>query len=245
MPVQPPLPILAGLIGLSLAATAAGTEPEHGFVERTHRSPDGEESRYVLFVPHAYQGDQPHPLIVSLHGDGERGSDGRKPSLRGLGAAVHAQERTFPFLVVFPQGHKAGWVADSEDGRRVTAILADVRQDYRVDPKRISITGMSSGGDGTWSFAARYPDLWAALVPVCGNGDPKDAPKVKDIPCWYFMGSADNRDWVKNAREMVQALREAGGHPTYTEYPGMGHGIWGKAYGTPELWDWLLKQRRD
>jgi len=125
------------------------------------------------------------------------------------------------------------------------AILADVEHDYGVDPKRVYVTGMSSGATACGAFAARYPERWAAIVPVCGNGDPKDAGKIKDVPCWYFMGGADNKAWVDNAREMVKALREAGGSPTYTEYPGMGHGIWGKTYGTQELFDWLLKQHRE
>src|SRR4051812_21447224 len=125
----PPL-VMAGLFGFGFAATAADSKPEHGFVERTHRGPAGEQSRYVLFVPHAYRGNTPYPLIVSLHGDGERGTDGKKPSLRGLGGTVHREEQAFPFLVVFPQGHNSGWVADSEDGRRVMAILADVQKNY-------------------------------------------------------------------------------------------------------------------
>ena len=125
------------------------------------------------------------------------------------------------------------------------AILADVQKAYRVDPKQISLTGMSSGGDGVFSFAVHYPDRWAAIVPVCGNGDPNDAAKIKDIPCWYFFGGADKKDWLDNAHAMVRALKEAGGDPTYTEYPGMGHGIWGKAYDSPELYDWLLKQHQE
>lgn len=245
MKVQVLTPVLVGLLGWGLAPAAAAADQDHGFLDRTYRSPEGEESKYVLFVPNDYQGDKPYPLILSLHGDGEKGTDGKKPSQKGLGSTVHKQEKTFPFLTLFPQAHKSAWSADSEDGRRIMAILADVEKAYLVDPKCIYVTGMSSGGDGTWSFAAKYPDRWAAIVPVCGNGDPKDAAKIKDIPCWYFMGGADNKAWLENAHEMVKALQEAGGKPTYTEYPGMGHGIWGKTYGTPELFDWLLKQHRD
>jgi predicted peptidase len=236
--------VAAGLVGFGLASAHADAEPEHGFVDRVYKSPEGEESKYVLFVPYDYKGDKPYPLLLNLHGDGETGDDGKKPSHQGLGAAVHKQEKTFPFLTLFPQGRKGGWKADSDDGRRVMAILADMQKAYRVDPKRISITGMSSGGDGVWSFAAKYPDVWAAMAPVCGNGDPKDAPKTKDIPCWYFFGGADNKDWLANAHAMVQALKDAGGAPVYTEYPGMGHGIWGKVYDSPEFYDWLLKQHR-
>lgn len=243
-PLVPLLLVAAGLFGMRLpSGAAADKEQAHGFLDLVYKSPQGEESKYVLFVPADYQGDKPYPLILSLHGDGERGTDGKKPSKAGLGRAVKDKEKTFPFLTLFPQWRKS-WAADSEDGRRIMAILADVQKNFRVDPKRLYVTGMSSGGDSTWSYAVAYPDRWAGMVPVCGNGDPKDAPKIKHIPCWYFFGGADNKAWLKNAHEMVKALKDAGGEPIYTEYPGMGHGIWGKAYGTPELWEWLLKQHR-
>ncbi|MBV9123177.1 MAG: dienelactone hydrolase family protein [Planctomycetes bacterium] len=237
--------ILAGLVAVGLASIAAAREVPHGFLDRVYRAPAGQESKYVVFVPDQYQGTKPFPLIVFLHGSGERGTDGKKPSQVGLGRAIRKQEKTFPFLVVFPQARNPEWVADSEDGRRAMAILADVQKHYRVDRRRIYLTGFSSGGDGVFSFAVLQPEVWAAMVPVCGNGDPRDAEEIKDIPCWYFMGSADNKAWVKNAHEMVQALEEAGGHPRYTEYKGLGHGIWNKVYDTPELYQWLLKQRRE
>jgi len=224
--------------------SAGAAEQEHGFLERACRTPDGkEEVKYSLFVPYDYQGDKPYPLIVYLHGSGERGTDGKRPTNVGLGPAVRKQEKTFPFLVLFPQARRE-WKVDSEDDRLTMAVLDDVQKNFQVDAQRISLTGMSLGGDGTWNLAVSHPDRWAAIVPVCGNGDPKEAGKIKDIPCWYFEGERDNKHDVENAHQMVQALKAAGGDPQYTEYPGMGHSIWNKVYGTPELYDWLLKQHR-
>jgi predicted peptidase len=234
--------VAAGLLGLGLAPAATGAE--HGFLDRTYRDAAGKEFKYVLFVPYDYQGDKAYPLILYLHGSGEGGTDGRKPVHVGLGPAIRKQEMTFPFLALFPQTPRSDWDADAEDSRRALAILDEVQQTYRVDPQRVYLTGMSSGGDGTWSFAIKDPRRWAALVPVCGEGDPREAGKIKDIPCWYFMGSADSPNDVKLARAMVEALKAAGADLTYTEYPGLGHGIWDKAYGTPELYEWLLKQHR-
>jgi predicted peptidase len=234
--------VAVGLLGLGLGRYAAGAE--HGFLDRTYRDAVGKEFKYVLFVPYEYQGDKPYPLIVYLHGSGEGGTDGQKPVRVGLGPAIRKREKTFPFLALFPQTRRSDWDANAEDSQRALAILDEVQQTYRVDPQRVYLTGMSSGGDGTWGFAIKDPRRWAAIVPVCGEGDPREAGKVKDIPCWYFMGSADSPTDVKLARAMVEALKAAGADLTYTEYPGLGHGIWDKAYGTPELYEWLLKQRR-
>jgi predicted peptidase len=233
----------AGLLSLGLAPVAAA-ESDHGFLEKTYRSDDGKESKYTLFVPYDYKGDKPYPLIVYLHGSGEGGTDGKRPANVGLGPAIRKQEKTFPFLAVFPQSHNGAWKADSEDAKRVVDILDDVQKTYQVDPKRVSLTGMSSGGDGTWALAVKYPDRWAAIAPVCGDGDPAQAAKIKDISCWCFMGAADGKADVENAHAMIKALKDVGADPQYTEYPGVGHGIWNKVYGTPELYDWFAKQHR-
>ena len=98
-----------------------------------------------------------------------------------------------------------------------------MQKEYKIDDKRIYLTGLSMGGFGTWSLAAKYPDRWAAIVPFCGGGDPAKAKEIKDIPCWCFHGDADQAVPVRASREMVEALKAAGGKPKYTEYPGVGH----------------------
>jgi predicted peptidase len=223
-------------------ARGADDKGAHGFLDRAYKDADGHEAKYVVFVPHDYKRDKPYPLILFLHGSGESGTDGKKQAQVGLGPAIKKQEKTFGFIAVFPQSEKRNWRADSEDGQRALKILDQVMKDYQVDPQRVYLTGLSMGGFGTWSLAAKYPDRWAAIVPVCGGGDVKQAAKIKDIPCWCFHGDADKAVPIAMSRKMVGALKEAGGHPKYTEYAGVGHNSWDKAYGTPELYEWLLKQ---
>jgi predicted peptidase len=233
---------LAGLLLAHAAAPAEGRF-EHGFLDRVYNGPDGAESKYVVFVPHAYSGDKPVPVVLFLHGSGSTGDDGKK-QVSGIAAEVRRNEKTFPAIVVFPQSQKRTWRASSDDGKRAMAILAEVEKAYKVDPKRVYLTGLSMGGFGTWSLAAAHPEKWAAIVPICGGGDPKSAAKFKDVPCWCFHGDADPTVSVDMSRSMIKALKEAGGEPKYTEYPGVQHNSWTKAYASKELYDWLWKQQR-
>lgn len=243
------------LLALALLQVRAADKIEHGFLDRIHKDADGKEVKYVLFVPHDYKGDKAYPTILFLHGAGETGTDGKKQAAVGLGPAIKKQEKTFPFIAVFPQSQKGGWTADSAEGKRAMAILAEVEKEYKVDPKRIYLTGLSMGGHGTWSHAAAHPDKWAAIVPICGPAlrapDSNDeakikaaAEKIKHLPCWCFCGDADRAELVKGMRTMSKALKDAGANVRYDEYPGVPHNSWDKAYGTPELYEWLLKQQK-
>src|SRR5262249_41963171 len=196
------------LLGLGLAAARAG-DPERGFLKRVHKGADGVESTYVVFVPHDYKGDKAYPLILFLHGAGSTGNDGDKQVQGGLAPAIKKQEKTFPFLVVFPQSQKRSWKADSEDGKRALAILAEVQKSYKVDGKRVYLTGLSMGGAGTWSLAAAHPEMWAAMVPLCGMGSADSASRIKNIPCWYFVGDQDKKPYANN-QEMIAALKAVG-----------------------------------
>ncbi|HZU38186.1 MAG TPA: dienelactone hydrolase family protein, partial [Gemmataceae bacterium] len=204
----------------------------------------GNDHKYVLFIPHSYDGTRAFPVILFLHGAGETGKDGRKQVRVGLGPAVKAREKHFPFIVVFPQSEQRTWHADSADGQRAIKILEKTQKEYNIDPNRVILTGLSMGGFGTWSLAARYPKRWAAIVPICGGGNPATAARIKDIPCWCFHGGADPVVPTQRSRDMIAALRRAGGHPTYTEYPGVGHNSWDRAYATEKLYPWLRKQHR-
>jgi predicted peptidase len=235
--------VLVSLVLMCAMSAGRGLAAEDvGFVDRVFKDADGKEFKYEVFVPDDYNGAKAYPLILFLHGAGETGTDGWAQSSVGLGKAIGKQQKTFGFIAVFPQARKRTWQADSEEGKRAMAILEQVEKEYKVDPKRIYLTGLSMGGYGTWSFAVKYPDKWAAIVPICGGGDAKEAAKIKHIPCWCFHGDADKAVKVSQSRDMIQALKDAGGTPQYTEYPGVGHNSWDKAYGTPELYDWLLKQ---
>jgi predicted peptidase len=123
-------------------------------------------------------------------------------------------------------------------------MLDEVMKEYKVDPKRQYLTGLSMGGMGTWSIATAMPDRFAAIVPICGRGDPKQAAKLKDLPIWAFHGDADSTVNVSGSRDMIEAVKKAGGSPKYTEYPGVGHNSWDKAYAEAELYKWLLEQKK-
>jgi predicted peptidase len=239
--------VAASLLAVTaLAAARADDAPKTGFQTLTHKDADGKEVKYILFVPHDYKGDKPFPLILFLHGAGET-ADGKnegKQTKVGIGPAVEKQEKTFPAFVLMPQAQKRGWTADGEEGKRAMDILAEVQKNYKIDDKRLYLTGLSMGGFGTWSFATKYPEKWAAIVPICGGGNVKDAEKIKDIPCWCFHGDADTAVKVDRSREMIKALKDAGGSPKYDEYPGVGHNSWDKAYATKELYEWLFDQKK-
>lgn len=234
------------LLLLVLSASVA-TAADTGFVDKTFKGADGVEHKYVVFVPHDYKKGTPTPTILFLHGAGETKSKTAKvksPVEVGIGPAIKKREKTFPFLTIIPQAPVRGWQAGGESAKMALGILADVEKEYSVDPKRTYLTGLSMGGFGTWSLAAAMPDKWAAIVPVCGGGDVKNAEKIKHIPTWVFHGDADMAVKVDLSRNMVEALKKAGGSPKYDEYKGVGHNSWDKAYGTDELYEWLLKQSK-
>jgi predicted peptidase len=230
---------LGGLVLLCVTRTRPA-EPR-GFLDRVYQDDQG-ESKYVLFVPHSTKSDKPLPVILFLHGAGETGTDGQLQAKVGLGPAIKKREKSFPFLAIFPQSQKRTWQAGSQDAKRALAILDAVSKEYKTDPKRVYLTGLSMGGYGTWSLAQVQPDRWAAIVPVCGGGDPKQAGKIKHIPCWCFHGETDMAVPVAKSRDMIEALKKAGGTPKYDEYAGVGHNSWDRAYATKELYPWLLEQ---
>ncbi len=161
----------------------------------------------------------------------------------GLGPAIKKREKTFPFLAVFPLALQKGWQADGPNGKRVLAQFDEVRKNFKVDSQRVYLTGLSMGGYGTWSLAAAHPDKWAAIAPICGGGDPKKVDKIKHIPCWCFHGGADKIVPAQRSRDMIKALKDAGGKPRYDEYPGVGHNSWDQAYGNDELYKWFLMHK--
>jgi predicted peptidase len=232
----------AAVFAFSIPASQAG-DAKSGFVHKVYKGKDG-DVKYVVFVPKSYgiNDDQKvYPVILFLHGAGESGTDGEKQVKTGLGKAIRDKKEDFPFITVFPQSQKGGWKADSAEGQRAVAILEEVQKDYKTDKKRVYLTGLSMGGSGTWSLAAAYPNRWAAVAPICGGADSKNAEKIKDLPCWFFCGDKDSAKLVENNRNMAKALKDAGSSARYEEYPGVGHNSWDRAYATPELYTWFLK----
>jgi predicted peptidase len=236
-----------GLLVLGLARARADKQPvKHGFTDRTYDDAAGKSHKYVLFVPYDYTGDKPAPIILFLHGAGEREGGQKMPVEVGIGPAIRKYGvRKFPFFVLIPQCGAAphNWSANGPDARQALAMLDNVEKTFKIDPARQYLTGLSMGGFGTWSLAAKYPDRWAAIAPVCGGGNVAAAERIKDLPCWCFHGGADPVVKPELSRDMIHALKQAGGKPKLTEYPGVGHNSWDRAYGTRELYDWFLKHR--
>ena len=242
-----PSSFLLSLLTLTLAAVAHARvdDKSTGFLNKVFTA-DKSDAKYVVFIPHSYTGDKEYPLILFLHGAGERGKDGEKQVKQGIGNAIKfkGKEKTFPFIVILPQAVK-GWQAEGDDAKRALAILDEVQKTYKVDNKRVYLTGLSMGGFGTWSLAAALPDRWAAIVPICGGGNPKMAEKIKHIPCWCFHGDKDGAVPVQRSRDMIKALKDAGGEPRYSEFPYVGHNSWDPAYATEEVYSWLLSHKLD
>jgi predicted peptidase len=196
---------------------------------------------YLLFLPEGYdQADKRWPLVLFLHGSGESGSDLEKVKIHGPPKIVETK-KDFPFILVSPQcpSPRVGW-----DPATLKALLDDVLANYKVDPERIYLTGLSMGGYGSWRLAAFAPNRFAAVVPICGGGNPADAPRIKHVPIWVFHGAKDKTVPLKNSQEMVDALKAAGADVKFTVYPEAGHDSWTATYDNPELWEWLLKQKR-
>jgi predicted peptidase len=233
------LAALAACLPVPLRADAAPT----GFLDKVYKDKDGHEIKYVVFVPADYKADNPCPLILFLHGAGETKGGTRMPVEVGIGPAIRKREKTFPFITVIPQAQSRGWRADGPSARMALAILEEVQKQYKVDPKRIYLTGLSMGGAGTWSIAAAHPDRWAAIVPLCGGGAPDSVETIKRIPCWAFYGADDRAEGLKKCDETIMGLRAAGARPGYTVYPAVGHNCWDRAYDTDALYDWLLNQK--
>ncbi len=212
-----------------------------GFHVREVETPQGPRA-YTVYVPEEFDRSRRYPAILFLHGAGERGDDGITPSQVGMGPAI-VQRGGAAAVVVFPQARKT-WQAGSEDADAALKALDDVIKEYDVDPDRVTLTGLSMGGMGTWSVAAANPGKFAALVPVCGPGRVEDVAKYKDVPIRAFVGDADSPRLHLGMRAMIQALRAAGAEPGYTEYRSVGHNSWDRAYNDPETIDWMLSRKR-
>lgn len=199
--------------------------------------------RYLVQLPEGYASDgRAWPLVVFLHGSGERGADLQKVAKHGPPKLV-AEGRRFPFILVSPQCPEGSWWYAPE----IDAFVAQLARRYRVDPKRVYLTGLSMGGFGTWDAATFNPARYAAIVPVCGGGEyepPVVGARLKDMPVWAFHGEKDPAVAPQNTRERVAAINAAGGHARLTLYAGVGHDSWTETYANPALYDWLLGQKK-
>jgi acetyl esterase/lipase len=202
---------------------------------------------YRYFVPPGYDGSQAYPLILFLHGAGERGGDNEAQLNNSANGAMRllddANLALQPVFMIAPQCPTDGWWSG---GTLTTAIgIIDLLSaTYNIDADRIYVTGLSMGGMGTWSAVTSQHDRFAAAVPMSGNGDTNAAAGVSAIPFWFFHADNDGTVGVEGSDNLVAALRNAGGSVIYTRYDFGGHGIWPTAYRHPLLFPWLVSQQR-
>jgi predicted peptidase len=195
---------------------------------------------YQIFLPRTYTESQVRwPLILFLHGGGERGTDIEKVKVHGP-LKIAAQRSDFPFIVVAPQVDTTLIWSTA----RLDALLDDVQEKYRVDPDRIYVTGLSMGGYGAWHLAMVFPHRFAALVPISGGATPSGMCALRHLPIWVFHGARDDVIKLDRSEELVERLKRCNGNVRFTVYPDAGHDAWTRTYDNPELYDWLLQQRR-
>jgi predicted peptidase len=236
------------LTTLSFAAARAADAPAAGKQVAASTSvkvktDEGEKDvalRYWLFLPADYEAKpaEKWPLVLFLHGSGERGEDLEKVKIHGPPMLV-AQGRQFPFVLVSPQV-PTGSRWNAEELSQLTDVLASK---YRLDRDRLYITGLSMGGAGTWSLVAAHPDKYAAAMPLCGRGDLEAVPRLAKTPTWILVGAQDSERTVQNCQDMAKALAKAGGLGRFTLYFELKHDCWTETYNNPETYEWLLSHK--
>jgi len=221
-------------------------------------APNGIHIPYRLAVPEKVEAGKVYPLVLFLHGAGERGDDNKKQLKHGVRAILAGAEKLGePCFLIAPQCPEDLWWADLDAEKRrlvaakapnprleaVLALVADFSKTHPVDPKRFYVTGISMGGFGTWDLMSRVPEKIAAAMPVCGGGDPSIVSRFKDVPVWTFHGDADPTVPLAATTDIVEALEKAGGKPKLTIYPGVKHDSWTMTYDNLETIRWLFSHR--
>jgi predicted peptidase len=260
------LGLLSFIVGqlLMLAVSAQARQKETGFLNRVFKS--GSNSyRYQVYLPQDWNKKTKWPVILFLHGAGERGEDGLIQTEVGIGTAIRRFEDRFPCIVVFPQCRSNVWWSDPAMQALALKSLDLSLKEFNGDKRRVYLTGLSMGGYGTWQEGANHPRRFAALVPICGgvklpvhlaalagvtsfsqeSSDPylAVARAIGNTPVWAFHGAADPVVPVTESQKLVEALKKVGGNVRYTEYEGIGHNSWDKAYADQDLMVWLLSQK--
>ena len=224
-----------------VARTGAAARDKLWWHELKKRLEVAEDYKYVVHLPRGYAAhpDDKFPLLVYLHGASERGEDVSKLEENPLSKFLASHE-DLPFILVTPLCPRRAWW----DPPLLRSLLDKVAAKYRVDADRIYLTGISMGGYGTWETATWYPDLFAAIVPLCGIADAEDMARIKHVPTWVFHGDADPTVPFALDKAGAEALQGVGGNVKFTAYPGAGHLIGERTYENAEIYAWLLAQRR-
>lgn len=245
---------------VSLLILSAATAQPSKFGADKYISPRGDTLPYRFLFPDA-DTFRRYPLIIFLHGSGERGNDNEAQLKWGAqNFATDENMFRFPAFVVAPQCPSGQSWANMDWDRKTNQmkmlpeptktmaslmeLISKLKKNFRVDTTRIYITGLSMGGFGTYDALMRYPDLFAAAVPVCGGGDITKAASIAKIPMWIFHGAEDPSVSPVMSYEMVAALTKAGARPGFTMYPEVGHFSWLGAFSDPQMMAWLFRQRK-
>lgn len=229
--------VLSGMVKAEQSSMKPGQSPQE--FEKTITKTIG--CKYLLFLPEGYgENDKKWPLMLFLHGAGERGSNLDLVKKHGPPKIVQ-DKRDFGFIVVSPQCPRDEWWPDKVE--TLTHLLDDIIAKYDVDESRVYLTGLSMGGYGTWSLACAHPERFAAIVPICGGGRRFFAPRLKNTPVWAFHGAKDSTVPLSESEQMVKAVNGTGGNAKLTVYPDAYHDSWTKTYDNPELYKWLLQHR--
>jgi predicted peptidase len=237
---------------LAAGSSAAAPDVKSGLLTRTVEV-GGESYTYQVFVPASLAGKRDVPVILFLHGIGQRGEGGFLPADGAAGGFVRQYLEQIPAVALLPQCRKGKYWHDPEMERMVLAELEQTASEFSADPKRLYLAGVSMGGFGAWHFASQHPKKFAAVVSICGgspivSGDRFGAVArgVGRTPVWVFHGAEDRIVPVSESRRMVEALKAIeGSRVRYSEYAGVGHNVWLNALAEPQLIPWLLEQRLD
>jgi len=201
---------------------------------------------YQLYKPdNYYDNDSKYPLVLYLHGVGERGADLKKIEVNGLPEVIN-KGKTFSFLTLAPQCPQFGWWSRSEYIEALADLLNEVMEVYRVNSNQIYITGLSMGGYGTLALAQKYPDMFAAIIPICGGmDDHASINRLGDIPMWLFHGELDQIHPAQLTLDIYDLLSPINKNIKLTIYDGVGHNSWDKTYANHEIYDWLLSYNKN
>jgi predicted peptidase len=219
-----------------------GTQQARSFKKRITRTVG---LRYLLSLPDGYDpnGTRRWPLLLFLHGAGERGDDLELVKKHGIPKILEAGTvADFPFIAISPQCPTDSWWNMQVDA--LSALLDEMEKTLLVDSERIYVTGLSMGGFGTWALAIAEPHRFAAIAPVCGGGDPRGVRRIPHLPAWVFHGARDETVPLMRSAEMVEALARSGGYARFTVYPEAKHDSWTETYDNPEVYAWLLSHTR-
>lgn len=244
IPIPPLFGSAAPALAESKTATTTSARPETGKQEpKTFEGQAPVKLGYLLHLPKDYDQKASWPLLLFLHGAGERGSNLDKVKVHGPPKLLASGKETpaSQFIVVSPQCPQDKWWQAHE----LIALVDDVIARHKVDRDRVYVTGLSMGGFGTWSLISQYPERFAAAAPICGGGQaiPLRFAKVRDFPVWAFHGAKDAVVPLKASEEMVQTLKMGGGKVELTVYPEAGHDSWTETFENPKLYQWLLDRK--